>query len=164
MARKFEKITLKQFIKDTNLKEEDYNKYNLPQRSTKNSAGYDFEALKDFTLKPQEIKKIPLGIKAKMNNDEMLMIFVRSSQGFKYNIRLCNQVGIIDSDYYNNIDNEGHIWIRLQNEGKEDYIVKKGDKICQGIFAKFLTVDDEKENKKNRKGGFGSTSKGEKND
>lgn len=164
MARKFEKISLKQFLKDTNLKEDDYNKYELPERSTKNSAGYDFKALESFILKPNETKKIPLGIKANMENDEMLMLFVRSSQGFKYNIRLCNQVGIIDSDYYNNIENEGHIWIRLQNEGEKDYNVKKGDKICQGVFTKFLIVDDEKENKNKRQGGFGSTSKGEKHD
>ena len=161
MARKFEKISFEQFQKDTKLTKEDYGNYELPQRSTTNSAGYDFKALESFTLKPNETKKIPLGIKAQMNNDEMLMIFVRSSQGFKYNIRLCNQVGIIDSDYYNNIENEGHIWIRLQNEGKQDYKVEKGDKICQGIFTKFLIVDDEKENKNQRTGGFGSTGKGD---
>ena len=164
MARKFEKISLEQFIKDTNLKEEDYKSYKLPERSTQNSAGYDFKSLEDFTLKPKEIKKIPLGIKAQMNSDEMLMLFIRSSQGFKYNVRMCNQVGIIDSYFYNNIDNEGHIWLILQNEGDKDYIVKKGDKICQGVFTKFLTVDDEVVNQNQRKGGFGSTSKGEKND
>ena len=75
-----------------------------------------------------------------MNEDEMLMIVVRSSQGFKYNVRLCNQVGIIESDYYNNETNEGHLFIRLQNHGDKDYIVKKGDAICQAIFTKFLTV------------------------
>ncbi len=164
MARKFEKISLKQFKKDINQTKEDYDNYKLPERSTKNSAGYDFMALENFILKPNETKKIPLGIKAQMNSDEMLMMFVRSSQGFKYNIRLCNQVGIIDCDYYNNIENEGHIWIRIQNEGEKDYIVNKGDKICQGIFVKYLTVDDEKGEKKERKGGFGSTTKGEKND
>ncbi len=52
-----------------------------------------------------------------MNEDEVLFLIVRSSMGFKYNVRLCNQVGIIDKDYYNNIDNEGHIFIKIQNEG-----------------------------------------------
>lgn len=161
MSRFFEKISLKQFIKDTNLDESTYNSFNLPKRSTKNSAGYDFEALSSFTLKPNESKLIPLGIKAKMNEDEILMIFVRSSQGIKYNIRMCNQVGIIDSDYYNNEDNEGHIFIKLQNEGEKDYTVKKGDKIAQGVFINFLKIDNEEENINQRKGGFGSTNKRE---
>lgn len=157
--RRFEKISLKQFLKDTNLKKEEYNNYKLPKRSTKYSAGYDFESLISFTLKPSEVIKIPLGIKVCMNEDEMLMMVVRSSQGFNYNVRLCNQVGIIESDYYNNKENEGHLFIKLQNQGTKDYIVNKGDKICQGIFVKFLTVDDEENIEKIRIGGFGSTSK-----
>ncbi len=157
--RKFEKISLKQFIKDTNLTKKEYNEYNIPKRSTKHSAGYDFESIIDFTLKPNEVKKIPLGIKVAMNNDEMLMLVVRSSQGFKYNVRMCNQIGIFESDYYNNIDNEGHMWLALQNHGKKNYVVKKGDRICQGIFTKFLTVDNEQEITKERIGGVGSTNK-----
>lgn len=157
--RKFEKISFEEFIKDVENNKELYNSYNLPIRKTKKSAGYDFESLYDFVLKPGETVKLPLGIKACMNEDEVLMIFVRSSQGFKYNIRLCNQVGIIDSDYYNNSDNEGHLFVRLQNEGDKDYIVKKGDAICQGMFTKFLIVDDEMNMGNIRKGGLGSTNR-----
>ena len=156
--RKFEKISLKQFIKDTKLTEKEYNEITLPHRATTKSAGYDFHILKDTTLKPNEIKKIPTGIKAKMNHDEVLMIYIRSSLGFKYNLRLCNQTGIIDSDYYNNENNEGHIFIAIQNEGKETITLKKGDRFVQGIFIKYLTVDNEKEINNNRTGGLGSTS------
>ena len=92
-----------------------------------------------------------------MEEDEVLLLIVRSSMGFKYNVRMCNQVGVIDSDYYNNLDNEGHIWIKLQNHGEKDYIVKKGDKIIQGIFTKFLTVTSENEIKNKRISGIGST-------
>ncbi|MBP3799762.1 MAG: dUTP diphosphatase, partial [Bacilli bacterium] len=134
-----------------------YKSFLLPKRSTKNSAGYDFKALTSFTLKKGERKKIPLGVKASLENDEVLMIVVRSSMGFKYNIRLCNQVGIIDSDYYNNSSNEGHIWICLENEGEEDYSINEGDNICQGIFVKYLTVDNEEDVITKRNGGFGST-------
>lgn len=105
--------------------------------------------------------KIPTGVKVNMNDDEVLMLFVRSSMGLKYNIRMCNQVGILDSDYYNNSSNEGHIWIKIQNEGNKDYIVKKGEAICQGVFTKFLTVDNEEDINKERKGGFGSTNEEE---
>lgn len=155
--RKFEKISYEQFKKDIIDDSNLYENYLLPKRCTKYSAGYDFFSLTDFTLKPNEIIKIPTGIKVTMSGDEMLMLVVRSSQGFKYNVRLCNQVGIIESDYYNNESNEGHIWIKLQNEGSKDYTIKKGDAICQGIFTKFLTVDDEEQIGNERKGGIGST-------
>ena len=155
--RKFEKISFEQFKKD--IKEDTllYNSYNLPKRSTKGSAGYDFEAIESFVLNPNETIKVPTGIKASMNSDEVLLCVVRSSMGFKYNVRMCNQVGVIDSDYYNNSDNEGHIWIKLHNHGTDVYTVNKGDKICQGIFIKYLTVDDEEEVEKERESGLGST-------
>ena len=157
--RKFEKISFEQYKKDVCDNLEDYNNFNLPKRSTKYSAGYDFEASQNYVIKPNEIVKIPTGIKVTMNQDEMLMIVVRSSMGFKYNVRMCNQVGIIESDYYNNESNEGHMWVALQNHGTNDYIINKGDKFAQGIFVKFLTVDNEEESKTERKGGFGSTTK-----
>lgn len=158
--RKFEKISKEQYEKD--LKEKClYEDIKIPVRSTKNSAGYDFISPIDFILKPGEIIKVPTGIKADMNNDEFLGIYVRSSMGFKYNVRLCNQTGIIDSDYYNNEGNEGHIYVALQNEGVKDFEVKKGDKIAQGIFFKYLIVDEEEEINNIRSGGIGSTGRGE---
>ena len=155
--RKFEKISFKQFKKDIIDSKESYNSYNLPVRHTNCSAGYDFESILSFELQPGEIKKIPTGIKVQMNQDEMLMIVVRSSTGFKYNVRMCNQVGIIESDYYNNSSNEGHMWIALQNEGTEVFKVESGDRISQGIFVKFLTVDEEEKIDNERNGGLGST-------
>ncbi|MBQ8871162.1 MAG: hypothetical protein IJ018_00255 [Bacilli bacterium] len=155
--RKFEKISFKQFKKDIIDSKETYNSYNLPVRHTNCSAGYDFESILSFELQPGEIKKIPTGIKVQMNQDEMLMIVVRSSTGFKYNVRMCNQVGIIESDYYNNSSNEGHMWIALQNEGTEVFKVEAGDRIAQGIFVKFLTVDEEEKIDNERNGGLGST-------
>lgn len=162
MGRQFEKISLRQFAKDIKDDKVLYDSYNIPVRKTKNSAGYDFEAILDFTIKPRESFKIPTGIKFYCEEDEFLMLTVRSSQGYKYNIRMCNQVGIIDSDYYNNEENEGHIWIKLQNEGENNYTVKKGDAICQGIFLNYLIIDTEKEILKTRTGGLGSTTKEEK--
>ena len=155
--RTLEKISLKQFLKDTKLNKEDYETYSIPKRSTKHSAGYDFEVLEEFTIKPKESKLIPTGIKANMNEDEVLFLIVRSSTGIKYNIRLNNQVGVIDKDYYNNKDNEGHILIKITNHGNESKTFNKKDKIVQGIFTKFLTIDNEKETNKNRIGGIGST-------
>lgn len=155
--RKFEKISKEQYEKDLKGKCE-YEDISLPIRSTKHSAGYDFKSPIEFELNPGEIIKVPTGIKAQMEDDEYLMLLVRSSMGFKYNVRLCNQVGIVDSDYYNNPDNEGHMWICLQNHGDKEYIINKGDAYAQGIFVKFLTTDDDCVNK-TRIGGLSSTNK-----
>ena len=162
MERYFEKISFNQFKKDIKDDNKLYEEYNLPIRKTKYSAGYDFLAIEDFEINLGEIKKIPTGYKAHFGMDEMLMILVRSSMGFKYNIRLCNQVGIVESDYYNNADNEGHLFVALQNEGDKVFKVKKGEAYAQGIFTKFLTCGDEVEDI--RTGGIGSTNKKEGND
>ena len=155
--RRFEKISINEYEKV--LKEKcDYEDIKLPVRSTKNSAGYDFISPFSFTLNPGETIKVPSGIKVTMNEDEFLAILVRSSMGFKYNVRLCNQVGIIDSDYYNNPDNEGHMFIALKNEGEKVFEVQKGDKYAQGIFQKYLLTDDDIATG-DRTGGFGSTNK-----
>ena len=158
--RKFEKVSIDEFSKyyDKTM----YEEYDLPKRMTRHSAGYDFLAIEGFTIKPGEIKKIPTGYKATFGTDEMLMILVRSSMGFKYNVRMTNQVGIIESDYYNNIDNEGHMFVSLQNEGDRDFVVKKGGGYAQGIFTKFLICDDDITTNE-RQGGLGSTNK-ERND
>jgi len=157
MSRFFEKISFEQFKKDIKDDQELYENYKLPKRGTKYSAGYDFFAIEEFTIKPGEIKKVPTGYKMMCNEDEMLMIVVRSSMGFKWNVRLTNQVGIIETDYYNNENNEGHMWVALQNHGDKDYCVMQGEAYAQGIFTKFLTVDDEDKIEGKRKGGFGST-------
>ena len=157
--RKFEKISFEQFKKDIKDDKELYESYSLPKRNTRNSAGYDFFALFDYTLKPKEIMKIPTGIKVSMESDDVLFLIDRSSMGFKYNVRMCNQVGVIDQDYYNNSSNEGHMWIRIQNEGDKDYVVKKGEAMIQGIFMKYLKTDDDIESNQERNGGFGSTNK-----
>ena len=157
MDRNFEKISFEQFNKDICDDKLLYDNYELPRRGSKYSGGYDFFAVRDIVIKPGEIVKIPTGYKAKFLNDEILMLVIRSSMGFKYNVRMCNQVGVIDSDYYNNSSNEGHLWVALQNEGDQDYIIKKGTAYCQGIFTKFLTCGEMVDNE--RIGGFGSTDK-----
>lgn len=143
MARYFEKISFEQFKKDVCDDRELYDNYLLPHRETKYAAGYDFYALYDYTLKPGEIKKIPTGVKVQMNPDDVLLLLDRSSMGFKWNVRMCNQVGVVDADYYNNNDNEGHMWIKIQNEGTQDYVVKKGEGMCQGLFVQYLKTDDD---------------------
>lgn len=169
---KFEKVSLEQFIKDfkdcfktTKANYDDYyiksiyDMIKLPKRATKGSAGYDFFSPISFTLKQGENIKIPTGIKVAIENGWVLTEFVRSSIGFKYGVSLSNGTGIIDSDYYNNEKNEGHIFIKLSNSDKsfdKPLTVFNGDAFCQGIFLPFgITIDDETDGI--RKGGIGST-------
>lgn len=159
--RKFEKISWDQWKKDIGNDISVFNNHELPMRQTKYSAGYDFRSPIDFVLHPGETIKVPTGVKITMNEGEMLLLVVRSSMGFKWNVRMCNQIGIFERDYYNNETNEGHAWLRLQNHGDEDYVVKIGDRIAQGIFTTFLTVDDENFIENERTGGIGSTDKKE---
>lgn len=129
----------------------------IPTRKTNKSAGYDIEAAEDKLIKAGEIAIIATGLKAYMQDDEYLGIHIRSSLAFKKHLNLVNSQGVIDADYYNNEDNEGHIMIGLINFGKEDVQIIKGMRIAQGIFYKFLTVDNEKNINIVRTGGFGST-------
>ena len=160
--RKFERVSEKQWAKDISSLDNpqcaiiDHLK---PHRNTKYSAGYDFISPIEIIVPAHEMAKIPTGIKAAMNDDEILYIYPRSSIGFKTGIRLSNTVGIVDADYYNNPDNEGHIFIKFFNPTDKDYQIHIGDKIAQGIFAKYLVVDDEEEIETERSGGLGSTGK-----
>ena len=155
--RKFEKISFEQFKKDIGDDRMLYDSYELPKRSTKRSAGYDIKSLEDGIIKPGEAMTFNTGLKVCMNEDECLYVLSRSSQGYKYNVCLMNSVGLIDSDFYNNPSNEGHFSVRLVNFGTDDFIVKRGDKIAQGVFSKYLTIDDEEDIEGERTGGLGST-------
>ena len=160
--RKFEIISINQFNKDFKNIDTKYDDIIIPKRSTKFSAGYDFYMPYDLTIKKNEVVLIPTGIKVMLNSDEFLGIYIRSSLGFKYNVRMCNQVGIIDSDYYNNSSNEGHIFVKLKNEGDNDIILKKYDRYVQGIIQKYYIVDNEKEVEDIRVGGIGSSKRRDK--
>lgn len=130
----------------------------LPNRATKSSAGYDFYSPVDVVIEPSAAKLIFTNIKACFGADEVLILCCTSGMG-KRGVVLANGIGVIDADYYNNENNEGNIGFMLRNLGVEPYVVKCGDKIGQGIFTKFLKVDDEEEITSERVGGFGSTVK-----
>ena len=157
--RKFEKISFEQFVKDVKDDRMLYDSMELPKRSTKSSAGYDIRSVEEGVVKVGEAKAFKTGLKVCMNPDEVLYLYSRSGHGYKHNVCLMNSVGVIDSDFYNNPDNEGHFQIKLLNLGDKDFEVKVGDKIAQGVFMKYLTVDDEEEIEGERKGGLGSTGK-----
>lgn len=130
----------------------------LPQRATKHSAGYDMYSPIDMVIEPHTMQMIWTNVKSQFGEDEVLLLCVTSGMG-KHGIMLANTLGVIDSDYYGNIGNDGNLGFRLYNFSNEPYIIKAGDKIGQGIFMKYLTIDNEKEITNERVGGFGSTVK-----
>ena len=132
----------------------------LPLRSTAASAGYDLSAAEDTIIFPGEMAMVPTGVKAYMEPDEVLYIHIRSSLAVKRQLVLMNSVGVVDADYYNNPDNEGHIFIALWNRGKEAVTLKAGERLAQGVFMKYLLADGDTAGKgQDRQGGFGSTGK-----
>lgn len=135
---------------------------NLPERKTRCSAGYDIEPAEDCVIpafkpgiKPTLIKT---GIKAYMPDNEYLMLCNRSSNPKKKGLILSNSVGIVDADYYGNVDNDGAIMFAFYNVFAEDVEIKKGDIIGQAIFQKYEIVDGDNAEEE-RVGGFGSTNK-----
>lgn len=161
--RQFEIISLEQWNKDTvdlrfyGMDDVNYDNIKLPVRATSKSAGYDLYSPIKAIIQPGEQMMIPSGLKVKMEDDDVLLIIIRSSLGIKKGISIPNQTGVIDADYYNNKDNEGHFWICLKNNGKEPFNIEVGDRISQSIFIKYGVVNNDVPLKEKRDGGFGST-------
>lgn len=130
----------------------------LPQRADKGSAGYDFRTPVEVTIKAGERVIIPTDIKAYMQEDEVLELYVRSSIGIKKGLVLSNGTGIIDSSFYGDgITREGNISIPLFNTTDKDVTLEAGERICQGIFKKYLIVDNDECIHESRTGGIGSS-------
>lgn len=136
-----------------------YEDIKLPKRSTKGSAGYDFFLPFAIAMPPKTEIVIPTGIRMEMDEDKVLLCFPRSGLGFKYRMQLNNTVGVIDSDYFYS-DNEGHIMIKIANDGYEGKIISldRGKAFAQGILMPFCLTDDDETNGI-RNGGMGSTDK-----
>lgn len=131
----------------------------LPKRKTFSSAGYDIEAAASVTIPPLTTVIVPTGIKAYMQDDEVLQLHVRSSVGIKRGLKLANITGIIDADYVDNPNNEGHIMLAFWNPDSSKVVqIEKGECVAQGIFQKYLTTDDDDADQV-RVGGIGSTDK-----
>jgi dUTP pyrophosphatase len=133
---------------------------NLPVRKTKYSAGYDIEAAEDVIIpsfkKGMNPTLVKTGLKAYMQDDEVMLLYNRSSNPKKKGLIMANSVGVIDKDYYGNLDNDGHFMFAFYNIKEEDITIKKGEAIGQAIFQKYLVTDDDNAQGE-RMGGFGST-------
>ena len=127
----------------------------LPKRATAGSAGYDFVSPIDVTIPADGTALIPTGIRAEMEQGWVLLLFPRSSLGFRHALRLSNTVGVIDSDYAF-AKNEGHIMVKLRNPLSVPVTIGRGERFCQGVFLPYGTAEED-EVLTERTGGFGST-------
>lgn len=156
--RGFQIISREQWNKDNpDGGKEYYDDLKLPKRATALAAGYDIFAPYSIIINPNQEMKIGTGIKAYMMDDEMLSVYPRSGLGFKYFLRLANTIGIVDADYHNNERNEGHIYIKIRNEGSEPLVIEKGSAFAQAVFGKYLLADGDCFSGNVRKGGIGHT-------
>ncbi|MDD3865707.1 MAG: hypothetical protein WC479_04845 [Candidatus Izemoplasmatales bacterium] len=135
---------------------EDHN-IQLPKRKTNLSAGYDIEAAETVIIAPQTMGKVPTGLKAYMQPDEMLLVFARSSLFQTKSCIFVNGVAVIDADYYDNPSNEGHIILTLYNMSSTNITIQAGERFAQGVFQKYLKTDDDIPSLDMRNGGYGST-------
>lgn len=132
---------------------EGYEHASIPERKTRYSAGYDISAAGFYKIKPGEMITVDTGITSYMPENEFLSLHVRSGLAKVHRLALQNQTGIIDMDYYGK-----PIQLLLKNEGDEIFLIKPGDRICQGIFQEFMIVDgDDFKSGDVRDGGLGST-------
>lgn len=135
---------------------------NLPVRKTKYSAGYDVEAAEDIIIPSfkngQKPTLVKTGLKVYMQDDEVVILANRSSNPGKKGLVLANSIGVIDKDYYENPDNDGHFMFAFWNFKNEDIEIKKGECIGQAIFQKYYVADNDSSTQE-RLGGFGSTNK-----
>lgn len=145
-------------VSDTNRKHKKV-ELNAPQRADAKSAGYDFFTPTDINIHPGRQVVVWTDVKAYMQENEVLQLFVRSSVGIKRGVVLANGTGIIDASYYNNPDNDGNIGICLINNSKIVQHFEAGERIAQGIFTAYLVADDDNVLHNERKGGFGSSGK-----
>ena len=128
-----------------------------PVRSTEHSAGYDMFCAEDTVVLPHSIALIPTGMKCYLFEDSWLMIALRSSTPKKKGLILANGIGIIDSDYADNPDNEGQIFIQVYNLTDHEVLVEKNERIAQGLVMPMHLLDIDNVKLVKREGGLGST-------
>lgn len=128
----------------------------LPCRSDSGSAGYDFFIKKDVKFLPKHFTKIFTDVKAYMPESEVLLLFIRSSLAGK-GLSLSTKVSVIDSSYYGSEENDGNIIINVYNDSGTTVELKAGDRIAQGVFVDYKTIDNDEPTSKTRTGGIGSS-------
>jgi dUTP pyrophosphatase len=131
----------------------------LPVRGDARSAGYDFYSKETVTIPPHQSHLFWTDVCAYMQDNEVLLIHVRSSIGVKKGLMLKNTTGVIDSSYYANPSNYGNIGICLYNNSDKPVVIEAQERIAQGVFQNYLVTDEDSTLHMERSGGFGSSNR-----
>ncbi|NLW52885.1 MAG: dUTP diphosphatase [Tissierellia bacterium] len=129
----------------------------LPQYATEGSAGFDLFCNNESPIiaNPNEVVKVPTGLKMEIPKGYFGAIYPRSSAGIKSRIKLANTTGIIDSDY------RGEVVLFLVNEGDTPLEISKGDRLAQMVIQPYIQVKivqvDTLEETQRGEGGIGHT-------
>lgn len=131
----------------------------LPHYATDGAAGIDIYACINTPqiLQPQTSTLINSGFAISILNPQYMAVLApRSGLSTKHGIILSNTVGIIDSDY------QDEIRVALFNRSAEAYTIEPGDRICQMLIvpvvqATLSIVSEFSHETKRGLGGFGST-------
>lgn len=128
----------------------------LPKFETTGAVGFDFIAAKDTKVPPKEIVLISSNNIIEVPSGYMLVVAPRSSTPKKTGLAFPHSIGIIDQDYFGSDD---EIKIQVYNFTDKEVMIKKGDKIAQGVFVKIeiATWEEIDQLGKKSRGGFGST-------
>lgn len=127
----------------------------IPSYQTSGSAGCDLRSTDNAVIPSGSRLVVGTGLKLEIPSGFGAMVCARSGLSAKNGIQVLNGPGIVDNDY------RGEIKVILHNSGKEDFIVKKGDRIAQILFFPIFQAIFQKSSaisETNRgEGGFGST-------
>ncbi|HEU0002482.1 MAG TPA: dUTP diphosphatase [Ktedonobacteraceae bacterium] len=127
----------------------------LPTYATVGSVGFDLFCREDTEIAPRTIELIPGNVIVRIPRDYMLMIALRSSTPVRKGLLIPNGLGIIDQDYCGEGD---ELRIQVFNFRESAVLVKRGERIAQGIFVPIARVTwHEVDEMGKGRGGFGST-------
>lgn len=100
---------------------------------------------------------VSTGIKTYCKPNEYFAVCSRSGMPLKHLLLVANSVGIVDSDYADNPGNEGEIFVQFLNLSPYDIVIKKGERIAQGMFIPTIVAENDNHDDVERAGGHGST-------
>lgn len=129
----------------------------IPKYQTEEAAGFDLHSVEEKIIKAGERDVVKTGLAVALPKGYELQVRPRSGLALKNGITVLNTPGTVDSDY------RGELMVILLNTSKDDFVIKKGERIAQAVIKEILQADfavvDELDSTERGMGGFGSTGK-----
>ena len=129
----------------------------IPKKAHHDDAAFDLRARTEVVLEPGKSHLVPTGLFLELPIHYEAQIRPRSGMALKHSLTIPNSPGTIDAGY------RGEVGIIMLNAGKENFTVKRGERIAQMVINRLPDVEmiqvDELSETKRGAGGFGSTGK-----